>query len=138
MILVLDTNVVVSAQVFGGKPRELVAEIVKRGHVLATCAETLAEIEDVFQRRHIVKVIEKAGMPPPSILPYARMAAHFSPVPIPSTVRDPDDDVILGCAVAAHADIIVSGDKDLLDLGEYDGVRILSVSEAFDLILNNP
>jgi putative PIN family toxin of toxin-antitoxin system len=42
--------------------------------------------------------------------------------------RDPDDDKIIACAVAGGAKYIVSGDKDLLDLSKYRGVRIISGS----------
>lgn len=137
MILVLDTNVVVSAQVFGGTPRILVAEALKRGHILATCAEILAEIEEVFQRKRITQAVEKAGIPPPSILTYARIASLFTPIPIPPTVRDPDDDVVLGCALAAKADMVVSGDLDLLDLGSYKNIPLLTVTAALQKLSND-
>jgi predicted nucleic acid-binding protein len=45
------------------------------------------------------------------------------------TSRDPDDDHVLAAAVAAHADAIVSGDKDLLVLGTFQGILILSPTE---------
>ncbi|MBN1967596.1 MAG: putative toxin-antitoxin system toxin component, PIN family [Anaerolineae bacterium] len=43
--------------------------------------------------------------------------------------RDPDDNHILACAVAGQAILIVSGDSDLLDLGEYRGVRIMTAAQ---------
>jgi len=43
--------------------------------------------------------------------------------------EDPDDDRILECAVAADADVIISGDKDLLRLGSFRGIRIMSPAE---------
>ena len=42
---------------------------------------------------------------------------------------DPDDDKFIECALAAGASLIVSGDYHLLDLGEYEGVRVLSAAE---------
>jgi putative PIN family toxin of toxin-antitoxin system len=48
--------------------------------------------------------------------------------------RDPEDDMIVACAVAANADYIVSRDRDLLDLREYQGIEIVS-PEAFMQIL---
>ncbi len=44
--------------------------------------------------------------------------------------RDPDDDHVLACALAAQADLIVSGDRDLLTLREYQGMPILSTADA--------
>lgn len=48
--------------------------------------------------------------------------------------RDPSDNIFLECAVAGAAEIIVSGDSDLLDLGEYQGIQILSAA-AFVALL---
>jgi uncharacterized protein len=43
--------------------------------------------------------------------------------------KDPDDDIILATAIAANADCVVTGDKDLLVLGQYGPVRILRPAE---------
>jgi len=43
--------------------------------------------------------------------------------------RDPDDDKFISCAVSASAEFIVSGDRDLLDLGLYESIRIISPSD---------
>ena len=48
--------------------------------------------------------------------------------------RDPDDDKFLSCAIDAKCLYIVSGDKDLLSLGEYKGVEIMTVSDFFQHI----
>jgi putative PIN family toxin of toxin-antitoxin system len=45
-----------------------------------------------------------------------------------TAVRDPDDDKILECALEARADVIVSFDKDLLSLKEYEGIKIIHPS----------
>ncbi|HEX8228447.1 MAG TPA: putative toxin-antitoxin system toxin component, PIN family, partial [Chloroflexia bacterium] len=50
-------------------------------------------------------------------------------VPIDAIASDPDDNKFLECAVAGGADYIVSGDKHLLSLGEYEGIRILSPAD---------
>lgn len=46
-----------------------------------------------------------------------------------SSKEDPDDDRILECAIAAKSDFIVSEDKDLLRLGQFGNVRIVSIME---------
>ena len=46
--------------------------------------------------------------------------------------RDPDDNRVLECAVAGYADLIVSGDKDLLVLGKHDGIPIITVRQFLD------
>jgi putative PIN family toxin of toxin-antitoxin system len=50
-------------------------------------------------------------------------------VEISGVSRDPDDDKYLTCAVEAQADCIVTGDKDLLSLGDYRGIAILRPAE---------
>jgi predicted nucleic acid-binding protein len=52
------------------------------------------------------------------------------PVPIPRIARDPDDDVVIGTALAAQADAIVSGDRDLLDLQQHQGIVMLTAAQT--------
>jgi predicted nucleic acid-binding protein len=47
--------------------------------------------------------------------------------------RDPNDDFILECAVVSRADVIVTGDKDLLSLGEYEGIRIVTARQYLEM-----
>src|SRR5262245_38277955 len=48
-------------------------------------------------------------------------------------LRDPDDLIVLGCAVGGRADLIVTGDRDLLVLAEFQGIAILPPSVAIRL-----
>ncbi len=135
MIFVPDSNVIVSAHVFGGNPSFLLSESFARGHRIVTCDAIVAEVDEVLKRKHIIKALRKTRE---SIIPLKRFILHaefVQPVPIPSTSRDPDDDVIIGCAVAARADIIVTGDNDLLTLGKYGRIEILSVADSVIRIL---
>lgn len=60
-----------------------------------------------------------------------RLADIVEPPPLPAPVgRDPDDDAVLALAVAARADLVVSGDADLLVLGTYAGIPIVDAAEA--------
>jgi uncharacterized protein len=52
---------------------------------------------------------------------------------IPPVCRDPNDDHVLAAAIAANADCIVSGDRDLLVLGKYQGIHIVTVRGFLDL-----
>jgi uncharacterized protein len=59
-----------------------------------------------------------------------------APTVVPHVIEnDPDDDHVLACAVAAQADLIVSGDKHLHSLGgQYQGIRIVSAAEALQIL----
>jgi putative PIN family toxin of toxin-antitoxin system len=60
-----------------------------------------------------------------------RLAEIVEPPPLPARVsRDPDDDAVLALAVASQADLIVSGDADLLTLGAYAGIAIVDAAQA--------
>ena len=61
---------------------------------------------------------------------YLEIVEVVEPLEIPHVVRDPDDDHVLARALAAKANLIVSGDKDLLDLPEYQGIPILTPGDA--------
>ena len=54
---------------------------------------------------------------------------------MPRLAPDPDDDVVIGTALAAKADFVVTGDRALLSVREYEGGRIVSVSEALDAVV---
>jgi predicted nucleic acid-binding protein len=66
---------------------------------------------------------------------YRRLVTVVAPAPIPTTVQaDPDDDHVLACALAARADLIVSGDRHLLDLGMYRSIRIVTSADALSAL----
>jgi hypothetical protein len=48
--------------------------------------------------------------------------------------RDPEDNMVLECAIEAEAEYIVSGDKDLLELKEYRGIRIIRAGDFLNLV----
>ncbi len=56
------------------------------------------------------------------------------PPPTLRIVSDPDDDVVIGTALAAKADLLVTGDRMLLSVAKYQSVRIVSVAEALQVI----
>lgn len=66
---------------------------------------------------------------------YAGITKLVRPTQIPRVIeRDPDDDHIIACALAAKAGLIVSGDKHLLDLGSYSGINGINIVNAAQAI----
>lgn len=62
---------------------------------------------------------------------YARLAQRVTPAEInPTLLADLDDDAVIACALAAQADLIVSGDKRLRNLKSYHGIAIVNATDA--------
>ena len=135
MRLVLDTNVVASALLWGGVPRLLLQAGREKRVELLSSAALLAELTNILSRRKFDKKIAASTLTVDQLVDrYAALAALVRPTPTPRIAPDPDDDVVIGTALAAKADLIVTGDKPLLSVGEYQGVRFVSVSQALQII----
>ena len=123
--VVVDTNVIVSALLFGGTPGRLI-DLWKEGRIqLFVCKEIIDEIMRVLTYpRFQLPEKEISYLIYDEILPYSEI------VDIPSgpviISRDPSDDKFIRCAVASGADVIVSGDRHLLSLKEHGDIKILT------------
>ena len=135
MRLVLDTNVVASAILWGGTPRLLLQAARDKRVELFTSTAMLAELTDILGRRKFARKIAASQLTIDQLVDgYAQLAALVRPVATPRIAPDPDDDVVIGTALAAKADLIVTGDKPLLTVSEHQGVRIASVAQAIEII----
>ena len=81
----------------------------------------------------LVRVLKRKGFEAkvPQILDYlGKISTMVEPALTLNAVKDdPQDNHIVECAVAAKADVIITGDKDLLRMGQYEGIQILQVSD---------
>jgi hypothetical protein len=129
--VVLDTNVVASALLWGGTPRVLLQAAREKRIELFTSTPMLAELSDILGRRKFSKKIAASQLTIDQLVDgYALLASVVRPAATPRIAPDPDDDVVIGTALAAKAELIVTGDKPLLTVIEHQGVRIVGVSEA--------
>jgi putative PIN family toxin of toxin-antitoxin system len=128
---VLDTTVAVSAFVSPlprGAAHELLLRCRSGEFELCLSEAILAELNDVLlTRRHLRRRFQYTDA---DVIEFgqqlARMASLVQEVPELSVVRDPADNMVLACAVAAGADYLVTRDKDLLVLGQHAGIRIVT------------
>jgi uncharacterized protein len=136
MRVVLDTNIVVSALLWGGVPFRLLQAAVAGDILLFTSAALLDELRDVLGREHLAsRLAQHRSSVDKAIRRYGELAIAVSPQSVPRIVPDdPDDDHVIACAVAARAHLIVSGDRHLLDLEGFDGVAIVTAGQAIALI----
>jgi len=129
--LVLDTNTVVSGLLWDNEPSRLIDEGLQGRVELFTSQALLLELGDVLPRRKLAQRVAASGLSVAQLVArYAVLAQSVLPADISRIATDPDDDQVLACALAARADLIVSGDADLLNLKAYQGMPIVTVAEA--------
>ena len=125
--VVLDTNVLIFAIVFGGKPRDVFTEVLKGQIKLAISKDIMDEMEGVLSGK-------KFQYPKP-IIRYIRsaledLAEFVTPEKRVKVIEDDsNDNRILECALEAKADFIISEDHHLLELKEYQSIRIITPSD---------
>jgi putative PIN family toxin of toxin-antitoxin system len=134
MRLVLDNNILVSALIWQGLPRRVLDEGLEAGWQFYTSGSLMAELERVLQYPHLARAIVKKRQTPDGMLSLVRDVLHEVQVTplIQPVCRDPDDDAVLACALAAQADLIVSGDQDLLVLQAFEGIQIVTAAQALE------
>jgi putative PIN family toxin of toxin-antitoxin system len=119
--LVLDTNVLIAAVVADGVCRDLV-RVRLRSHTLVTSDILLRELREKLRVKFDLTPDEL-----PLLGALAERAETVKPVKlIPPACRDTDDDWVLATAVAGHADVIITGDDDLLVLKKHGAIPILT------------
>ena len=140
MRVVLDTNVVVSALVWGGVPFKLLQAATDGDIDLYTSPILMTELREVLAREHLAsRLVRQYASVESAIGLYGELAIRVSPLVTPRVVADdPDDDHVLAAAVAANAQLIVSGDKKhLLSIKAYQNISILAPADAFGFIEAN-
>ena len=136
MRAVIDTNVLISGLLWHGAPHALMVHVRQGDLDFFISPALLAEFSNAIGRAKFDAILTRTNTTHERILAEMRQLAEvIEPPPLPQPVcRDPDDDEVLALAVAAKADWIVSGDNDLLSLGRYAGIAIISAVEALALI----
>jgi putative PIN family toxin of toxin-antitoxin system len=134
--LVLDTNTIISGLLWQGTPGKLF-DVVHDGKVtLFTSVPLLDELQGVLNRKKFAHQLDKHRLTAEDFFDgYTTLVVLVTPANIAPTIeKDPADDAVLACALAAQADLIVSGDSDLLTLQTYEGIRIVDAARALERI----
>lgn len=123
--VVPDTNIIISAIFWSGKPYQVMVSGLKGEYQLVTSPEIIAEVTD--------KLRNKFNFPEDKIEEQVNILMTLFHVVIPSSkldvIRDKKDNKIIECAVDGKVDFIVTGDPDLLSLKEFRGIKIVNANE---------
>ncbi len=129
MRVVIDTNVVVSALFFGGKPEKLLQYAI-RENVNAVVSKEIVDEYNELSLRMTSKYPEKQKRFP--LDDFISTCSVVQPSRKITVCRDSDDNKFLECATEAKCLYVVSGDNDLLDLKSFEGVEIVTVAQFFE------
>ena len=134
---VVDTNVLVSGLLWHGNPCRILDAILDNRVELCLSEELLAELGDVLRRPRLAEQLAKRGLDAAWSCDFIRerclIFTAAAPIEVPE-LRDRNDLPVLAAARAAAADIIITGDKDLLTLKSFAGIPIVGAAEAIKLL----
>ncbi len=134
MRIVIDTNVVASAIFFGGKPKQLIELLLQKRFDSFVTAEIIEEYHETVEYLINKYPARKISVPLTQIVSACNIIESKSKVQV---CRDPDDDKFISCAKDAKCLYVVSGDKDLLSIKEYEDVEIIAVSDFINILCGN-
>lgn len=133
---VFDTNLLVSYLLTHRPPIATLIDhhLAQDDFVLVTAPELLAELERVLVYPKLQRYYTDDERTRFVALVMALSEVVDLPETIPRVSRDPDDDQVIACAVVGEADVIISGDDDLLNLEQVGNMPILTAAQFLELL----
>jgi uncharacterized protein len=134
LIIVFDINVLISSLIVEGNPQELWQRAKSKEFVLAFSKKMLSDLVNVLKRQKFEKYVTSADVG--IFLNDLRNSGKIVHVKSRFKVvaEDPDDDEIIRTAFDAKANYIVSGDRHLLALREFKGIRMVTVNQMLKIL----
>jgi putative PIN family toxin of toxin-antitoxin system len=133
--LVLDTNIVVAGLLWNGPPRRLLEAAIAGEVELFSSPVLLDELAHTLGYSKFAARIDSFGTSIAALVAqYTALVSLVAPASVPRVVaNDADDDHVIAAAVAARAELIVTGDrKHLLPIGSHQGIAIVTAREVID------
>ena len=132
MKIVIDSNIFVSSFFWGGHPKEVFERVINGLDELFITDKIIEEITCVMSS-------SKFAVNSSEIEDYVRIIEKYSKKIVSKNIsvlisRDQDDDKILQCAIDGGVDFIVTGDKDLLVLNEYESIKIIKPRDYLEIV----
>ena len=128
MVVTFDTNVLLSATLWDGSvAQKLLFDLIRQNVEIYTTTEILSEYQEVLKRdfdfsdEDIAEIMEK-------VLAFVTLVNPTKRVNV--IKEDPDDNMIIECALESNSKYVITYDKHLLNIKEYQGIRIIRPEEA--------
>jgi len=135
--IVLDSNIILSGLIWGGKPLQIVEQVEKREILLFTSRALLQEFIRIASYHKISKALKARKLSSQDLVTWVvEQAVLITPKPIHETIipDDPSDEAVLACAATAQVDFIISGDKKhLLPLKTYQNIPIITATQYLEV-----
>ncbi len=134
---VLDTNVLVSGLVSEkGAPRRILDAWLEERFTLVSSLYLVEELLHVLSYPRIAKrlSLDEGELAIIVAVLLAKAEVTLGRLRLPGTTRDPKGDAVVACAKEGEADYIISGDQDLLVLGEYEGILIVTPGQFVEML----
>ncbi len=128
--IVIDTNVLISGIVFGGKPRQILDLLAEQSVIIIVAEEILTELRRKISSKfpEFIKDLNKVEL----LLKRDAVQIKLGVIPI-NISRDTDDNKFIEASILGKCSFIVTGDKDLLVLKTYENIRIVKPAEFLEL-----
>ncbi|MCW4007876.1 MAG: putative toxin-antitoxin system toxin component, PIN family [Candidatus Bathyarchaeota archaeon] len=128
----LDTNVLVSAIISDGKPRELLRRGISKQFSIVTSELILKELGLVLRRPKFKTAEDEVNRIIIALMQTAEIVNVTSKLKV--VEEDPKDNIVIETAYDGDAEIIVTGDRHLLALKEFKGIKITTVEQMLALL----
>lgn len=129
--IVIDTNVYLSALLFGGNPRKVIERALLDGHTVVISEEIFTEMRKVISTKFPKFLVDYRAFE--ALLQNQALLVSLGEIAV-QVCRDPKDNMIIETALTGRCDLIVTGDEDLLSIGAYQHVRIVNPVEGLSLL----
>ena len=130
--IVLDTNILISALGWRGKPNEIFRKVINGELELIISKKQIEELQLTLEYPKFSFTESQKSRFLEILLAVARIVENHGKFDL--IKDDPDDNVILGSAIENNADFIISGDMHLLRLRKYNNIKIVTAAEFLDII----
>jgi uncharacterized protein len=128
VIILFDSGIWISAFQFGGLPMRAIEHAFLQDR-LVFCDQIIQEVRAVLARKFLWRDNEVRAL----LMNFLSDAIHADVAGTMTGVsRDPKDDMLFECAVAAEANLIISGDQDVLSVRNYQGIRVVTARKYLE------